>query len=30
MNTLIDRPRELPLNMLPGFEDNFIDGLLLP
>jgi len=30
MNTLIDLPRELPLNTLPGFEDNFIDGLLLP
>lgn len=26
----IDLPRELPLNTLPGFEDNFIDGLLLP
>ncbi len=30
MNALIDLPRELPLNTLPGFEDNFIDGLLLP
>lgn len=27
---LIDLPREIPLNTLPGFEDNFIDGLLLP
>ena len=27
---LIDLPRELPLNTLSGFEDNFIDGLMLP
>jgi len=27
---LIDIPVELPLNTLPGFEDNFIDGLMLP
>lgn len=27
---LIDQPREIPLNVLPEFEDNFIDGLLLP
>ncbi len=27
---LIDRPREIQLNTLPDFEDNFIDGLLLP
>ena len=26
----IDLPREIPLNTLPGFEDHFIDGLLLP
>ncbi len=30
LEMLIDLPRELPLNTLPGFEDNFIDGLLLP
>ncbi len=29
LEALIDLPRELPLNTLPGFEDNFIDGLLL-
>ena len=29
MNALIDLPRELPLNTLPGFEDNYIDGLLM-
>lgn len=29
MEALIDLPRELPLNTLPGFEDNFIDGLLM-
>lgn len=28
--SLIDIPVELPLNTLPGFEDNFIDGLMLP
>ena len=30
LEALIDQPREIPLNTLPGFEDNFIDGLLLP
>lgn len=30
LERLIDLPREVPLNTLPGFEDNFIDGLLLP
>ena len=30
LEALIDLPVELPLNTLPGFEDNFIDGLLLP
>jgi len=27
---LINTPREIPLNTLPAFQDNFIDGLLLP
>ena len=30
LTRLIDLPREVPLNMLPDFEDHFIDGLLLP
>ena len=30
LTRLIDLPREIPLNTLPEFEDNFIDGLLLP
>ena len=30
LERLIDLPREIPLNVLPEFEDNFIDGLLLP
>ncbi len=28
--SLIDIPREVSLNTLPDFEDNYIDGLLLP
>ncbi len=27
---LIDQPSEIPLNTLPDFQDNFIDGLMLP
>lgn len=30
LESLIGIPVELPLNTLPGFEDNFLDGLLLP
>ena len=30
LEILIDLPREIPLNLLPEFEDNYIDGLLLP
>ena len=30
LEALIDRPREIPLNTLPAFQDHFIDGLLLP
>ncbi|NLE40723.1 MAG: DUF4445 domain-containing protein [Lentisphaerae bacterium] len=30
LESYIDLPVERPLNTLPGFEDNFIDGLLLP
>ena len=30
LEKLIERPREIMLNTLPGFEDHFIDGLLLP
>lgn len=30
LDHLIDIPREVPLNTLANFEDNFIDGLFLP
>ena len=30
LETRIDEPRELPLNAEPGFEDAYIDGLMLP
>lgn len=30
LEKLIDLPREIPLNTLAAFEDNFIEGLLLP
>ena len=30
LERLIDEPEDVPLNLLPEFEDNYIDGLLLP
>ena len=27
---LSDQPREIPLNDIPSFEDNYIDALMLP
>ena len=30
LETRIDEPQELPLNAEPGFEDAYIDGLMLP
>lgn len=30
LESVIDLPKEIPLNLLPEFEDNYIDGLLLP
>ena len=30
LERLIDLPKDIPLNLLDEFEDNYIDGLLLP